>query len=161
MPPRLDAAAAMSHDRRRLRQPFDPIPEERCNMAYLKPPAFTSKIFNPIATWLHIGGSTELAIRRRRSGTTQKIPVIPVDVAGTRYVVSARGESQWVRNLRAAGRAELGGRPFTVVEVPVAESEPIIAAYRQKAGRFVAGYWKQLPDAADHPTFRFEPAERS
>jgi hypothetical protein len=129
-------------------------------MAYLKPPAFVSKIFNPIAMRFGIGGSTELAIQRRRSGTTQKIPVVPVDVDGTRYVVSARGESQWVRNLRAAGRAELGGQAFAAVEVPVAERDPIIAAYRAKAGRAVANFWKQLPDAADHPTFRLEPTQQ-
>jgi hypothetical protein len=125
-------------------------------MAYLKPPTLVSKIFNPIAMRTGIGGSTELAVQRRRSGTTQKIPVVPVDVAGSRYVVSARGESQWVRNLRAAGHVELGGQAYAAIEVPVAERDPIIAAYREKAGRAVASYWKQLPDAADHPTFRLE-----
>jgi hypothetical protein len=128
-------------------------------MAYLKPPTVLSKVINPVMMRLGIGGSTELAIQRRQSGTTQKIPVVPVDVAGSRYVVSARGESQWVRNLRAAGRAELGGQAFAAIEVPVAERDPIIAAYRDKAGRAVANFWKQLPDAADHPTFRMEPEQ--
>jgi hypothetical protein len=128
-------------------------------MAYLKPSMYVSKVFNPIAMRFRIGGSTELAVPRRRSGGTQKIPVFPIEVDGSRYVVSARGESEWVRNLRAAGRVELGGRPFTVAEVPVAESEHIIAVYREKAGRAVASFWKKLPDPADHPTFRLEPAQ--
>jgi hypothetical protein len=128
-------------------------------MAYLKPPTMVSKVFNQIVMRFGIGGSTELAIRRRRSGTTQKIPVVPVDVDGSRYVVSARGESQWVRNLRAAGEAELGGQAYAAIEVPVAERDPIIAAYREKAGRAVANFWKQLPDAADHPTFRLDPGQ--
>jgi crotonobetainyl-CoA:carnitine CoA-transferase CaiB-like acyl-CoA transferase len=126
-------------------------------MAYLKPPAFVSKVFNPLAMTLGIGGSTVLAVPRRRSGTTQKIPVIPVEHDGARYVVSTRGESEWVRNLRAAGRVELGGKPFSATEIAVAERDPVIAAYRAKAGRTVVTYWKQLPDAADHPTFRLEP----
>ena len=128
-------------------------------MAYLKPPAFVSKVFNPLAMMLGIGGSTTLAVPRRRSGTTQKIPVIPVEHGGSRYVVSTRGESQWVRNMRAAGRVELGGKPFTATEIAVAEREPIIEAYRAKAGRTVVTYFKQLPDAADHPTFRLEPLQ--
>jgi hypothetical protein len=129
-------------------------------MAYLKPPTMVSKVFNPIALLTGIGGSTELAIQRRTSGKTQKIPVVPIDFDGARYVVSARGESQWVRNLRAAGEAKLGGQAYAAVEVPVAERDPIIAAYRKKAGRAVANYWKQLPDAADHPTFRLEPNQQ-
>jgi hypothetical protein len=127
-------------------------------MAYLKPPAFTTKVFNPLAMRFGIGGSTELAVPRRRTGTTQKVPVVPVDVDGARYVVSARGESDWVRNVRAAGCLELGGRAFAATEVPVDERGPIITAYRARAGRAVAPYWKQLPDDADHPTFRLEPS---
>jgi hypothetical protein len=125
-------------------------------MAYLKPNTYISKVLNPIAMRFRLFGSTELAVPRRRSGGTQKVPVFPIEVDGSHYVVSARGESEWVRNLRAAGRVELGGRPFTVAEVPVAESEHIIDVYRKKAGRAVAGFWKKLPDPADHPTFRLE-----
>ena len=131
-------------------------------MAYLKPPAFTSKVFNPLAMKLGIGGSTTLAVRRRSSGTTQQIPVIPVELAGARYIVSTRGESQWVRNARSSGSIELrkSGRSerFTAVEIPVAERPPVLDAYRAKAGKMVGTYWNQLPDPADHPVFRLEPA---
>ena len=127
-------------------------------MAYLKPPVFTRKVFNPLAMRLRLGGSTTLAVRRRTSGTMQQIPVIPIEYDGGRYVVSARGESDWVRNLRAAGRADLGGRAFTATEVAVGERVAIIEAYRAKAGRTVAPYWKRLPDPGDHPTFRLDPA---
>jgi hypothetical protein len=130
-------------------------------MAYLKPPAVTSKLFNPLAMRLGIGGSATLSVARRTSGTTQQIPVIPVDHAGARYVVSTRGESQWVRNLRRAASVELRERGstqrFTPIEIPVAERAPILDAYRAKAGRMVDTYWKRLPDPADHPTFRLDP----
>ena len=129
-------------------------------MAYLKPPTFTKRVFNPLAMKLGIGGSAELVVRRRRSGDEQRIPVIPVDVAGTRYIVSTRGESDWVRNVRASGRAELRGKHETgsvqAVELPVEQRAPVIAAYREKAGKTVEGYWKQLPDDSDHPVFRLE-----
>ena len=47
---------------------------------------------------------------------------------------------------------------FRANEVPVAEREPILAAYRDAAGRTVTTYFKKLPDPADHPTFCLEVA---
>lgn len=132
-------------------------------MAYLKPPFFVRRVFNPIAMRFGISGARTLAVPGRRTGEMHEVPVIPVDHGGARYVVSARGEADWVRNLRAAGgRLELGSRTatetFHAVEVPAADRPPIIAAYRGVAGKSVDGYFKKLPDAGDHPTFRLEPA---
>ena len=131
-------------------------------MAYLKPPLFVRRVFNPIAMRLEIGGSRTLAVRKRRSGEIQRVPVIPLDYEGARYLVCPRGETDWVRNLRAAGgEGELCGRHsterFRAVEVPVEERPPIIAAYRAVAGRAVASLFESLPDPADHPVFRLEP----
>ena len=47
-------------------------------------------------------------MNRRRSKQPQEIPVIPVDVGGTKYVVSTRGESEWVKNLRADPNVKIG-----------------------------------------------------
>ena len=130
-------------------------------MAYLKPPTLTRKVFNPIALRLGAFGTEGLVVRRRRTGEPQRVPVIPVEVDGVPYVVSTRGESDWVRNLRAAGRCEIATRGatrgFRAVELPLEERAPIIDAYRAKAGRTVETYWKQLPDPSDHPVFRLEP----
>ena len=129
-------------------------------MAYLKPPLFTKRVFNPLAMKMGVGGSAELVVRRRTSGEEQHIPVIPVDLDGSRYVVSTRGESDWVRNVRASGRAELRGKnetgTFRATELPVEQRASVIAAYRAKAGKTVEGYWKKLPDDVDHPVFRLE-----
>jgi len=51
----------------------------------------------------------------------------------------------------------LGGKKFVAAEVPVEQRAPIIAAYRPLAGKVVEGYWRQLPDDADHPTFALTP----
>ena len=83
------------------------------------------------------GGSWTLVVRGRSTGAEQHIPVIPADVDGT-------------RRKRATER-------FRAVEVPVDERGPIIDRYRATAGRTVTTYFKRLPDAADHPTFRLEP----
>lgn len=130
-------------------------------MAYLKPPLFVRAVFNKLAIRFGAGGATTLAVPGRQSGQRQRVPVIPVEHDGARYIVSTRGEADWVRNLRVSGSVGLkdkGGslQRFTAVEVPVEERPPIIAAYRVKAGRTVEGYFKKLPDAADHPTFRLE-----
>ena len=127
-------------------------------MAYLKPPLLVRRLFNPLAMRTGIGGARTLVVPRRRTGTPQRVPVTPVEVDGATYVVSTRGESDWVRNVRAAGRVEVGGVAYRAAEVPVAEREPIIAVYKQRIGRVADAYWRQLPDAADHPTFRLEPA---
>jgi deazaflavin-dependent oxidoreductase (nitroreductase family) len=130
-------------------------------MAYLKPNAFAKNVFNPIAKKFGLSGTNELIVRRRKSGEDQSVPVIPVEYDGSRYVVSTRGESEWVRNVRAAGVLEVrnkqGSERLTATELPVAERAPIIASYREKAGRTVETYWKKLPDDADHPVFRIEP----
>lgn len=132
-------------------------------MAYLKPPWFTRTIFNRVAMRRSIGGSQRLTVAGRRSGEPRSVPVVPVDVDGRRYVVSARGETEWVRNVRSAGEVRLGGdggaaQRLLATELPAEDSAPVIAAYRAKAGRSVAGYWKKLPDSRDHPVFRLDPA---
>jgi deazaflavin-dependent oxidoreductase (nitroreductase family) len=128
-------------------------------MAYLKPPVFARRVFNPLAMRFGIGGSNTLVVAGRGTGAPQRVPVIPVEYGGDRYLVSTRGESDWVRNLRAAGgRGQLERRSrleaFAATELPVAEREPVLAAYRKLAGKTVDPYFKKLPDPADHPVFR-------
>jgi deazaflavin-dependent oxidoreductase (nitroreductase family) len=130
-------------------------------MAYLKPPGFTRRLFNPLAMRFGIGGAETLSVAGRRTGEQRAVPVIPVDHEGVRYLVSARGETEWVRNLRAAGICDLRRKgkseSFRATEVPVEERPPIIAVYRRVAGKTVTAYFNTLPDAADHPVFRIEP----
>jgi hypothetical protein len=131
-------------------------------MANRKPGFFTRRVFNPIAMRFGIGGTQVLAVRGRSSGAPRRVPVIPVEVGGARYLVSPRGETDWVRNLRAAqGAGELGPAgalaPFTGVEVPVVERAPILEAYETLAGRAVTAHFRALPDPADHPVFRIDP----
>jgi deazaflavin-dependent oxidoreductase (nitroreductase family) len=129
-------------------------------MAYVKPPFFVRKIGNKLVMRFGAGGASTLSVAGRKTGEQQDIPVIPFDHEGNRYVVSTRGESEWVRNLRVAGTCELRRKgvrqTWRAVEIPEPERAPILAAYRQAAGKTVNTYFKRLPDAADHPTFRLE-----
>jgi hypothetical protein len=130
-------------------------------MAYLKPPWFTAKVFNKIAMATGVSGTETLTVTARSSGQQQRIPVITVDVDDARHLVSTRGESQWVKNVRANPvvilDTKVGAVRFTAVEVPVADRPPVLQAYRVKAGKTVDGYFAKLPDPADHPVFRLEP----
>jgi deazaflavin-dependent oxidoreductase (nitroreductase family) len=134
-------------------------------MAYLKP-GFAQPLANKLALRLGLGGVAELTVKGRRTGKPQTIPVVPVDIDDVTYLVSARGETEWVRNLRASGRCELRqrGQPpkhYAAEELAAEERDRIIEAYRTKAGRSVAGFWRKLPDPVDHPTFRLTPADAS
>ena len=130
-------------------------------MAYLKPPWFVVRVFNKFAMATGISGSETLTVTGRSSGAQQQIPVISVDVDSAKYLVSTRGESQWVKNLRADPVVTLKTRTsvarFSASEIPVEQRPPILAAYRIRAGKQVDGYFAKLPDPADHPVFRLAP----
>ena len=129
---------------------------------YRKPDAFTLKVLQPVLASL--GFAPTLTVRGRSSGRRYTFPVLPLDYQGKRYVVAPRGNTQWARNLRAVGEAELkNGRqrtPMRATEIPPGERAPIVDAYvRQygkKYGGFVAREFAAMPDAAHHPVFLLE-----
>jgi deazaflavin-dependent oxidoreductase (nitroreductase family) len=126
---------------------------------YLRPNRF-GKVANAIA--IRLGLATSLTIRGRTSGQPREVAVAPIELDGQRYLIGARGETDWVRNLRAAGEGELrkGGKRehFRATELTGEEQQQIARAYRDQLGKQVAGYFEKLPDPADHPVFRIEPA---
>jgi deazaflavin-dependent oxidoreductase (nitroreductase family) len=126
---------------------------------YLAPDFFTQKIANPIVRAL--GFASTLTVKGRKSGAPHKVPVNVLSYEGARYLVAPRGDTQWVRNLRAAGEGEVSRRGkherVRATEVPDAAKPPVIAAYLAKWGSQVKSQFKELPDAADHPVFKLEP----
>lgn len=116
---------------------------------YKQPPWLLARIINPTINVLverigiSVGGVEILAVRGRSSGEIRKVPVNPLPYEGKWYLFSPRGDSAWVRNLRAAGEGELakGGRVrrFQVVaELSDAEKPPVIRAYMQRWGKQVS-----------------------
>ncbi|HYL08884.1 MAG TPA: nitroreductase family deazaflavin-dependent oxidoreductase [Candidatus Udaeobacter sp.] len=74
-------------------------------------PAFVG-VFNPLASRLLkigplLGPNALITVRGRKSGQPRTTPVALVDVDGRRWVIGTFGETNWVRNLRAAGAATL------------------------------------------------------
>jgi len=129
-------------------------------VAYLKPQAFTRHVVNPLVSRLQTGGVATLTVPGRRTGRARMVPVIPVEVGGIWYLVSPYGESDWVRNLRAAGKATLARKSkvetFQASEIAVPGRAAIIAVYRKVCGRAVDPCFTKLPDPSDHPVFRVD-----
>src|SRR6187397_3325589 len=93
---------------------------------YQRPGLFTKNVFNPIVAGLtragvSLVGSRVLEVRGRKSGEWRRTPVNPLEFEGERFLVAPRGETQWVRNLRASneGRLRKGLRTeeFTATEL--------------------------------------------
>lgn len=85
---------------------------------------------------LSVYGSRVLAVRGRKSGEWRTVPVNLLVHDGERYLVAPRGETEWVRNIRAAGGGELRlGRQreaIRVTELADSAKPPILRAYMQK-----------------------------
>ncbi|MEU0005826.1 nitroreductase family deazaflavin-dependent oxidoreductase [Streptomyces sp. NPDC006314] len=139
---------------------------------YLKASPLTVRV-NSMIGWLarhglSLAGAAEMSVPGRKSGKMQRVPVNPHIYGGGQYLVSARGHSQWVRNMRAAGGGELRigrkVRTFTAVELPDAEKLPVLRTYLEKWGwevnQYFDGVTAESSDeeivacAGDHPVFR-------
>src|SRR5215831_13663750 len=74
-----------------------------------------------------------LEVRGRKSGRTISLPVDPLDLDGQRYLVCARGDSNWVRNARTAGEIVLihsmRRRRYALREIPPELRPPVLKAY--------------------------------
>lgn len=78
-------------------------------------PGLNARIFNEAIRHLaemgvSIAGSTALRVRGRSTGRTRGVVVNLLSVDGRQYLVSPRGNTQWARNVRAAGAVEMGPR---------------------------------------------------
>jgi deazaflavin-dependent oxidoreductase (nitroreductase family) len=144
---------------------------------YIKPKAATSFFNETVARLTRMGvsvyGSRILYVRGRKSGEWRTTPVNPLSLAdGARYLVAPRGNTQWVRNLRAVGTGELHiGRkvePFAATEVADDDKPAILRAYLKRwkfeVGVFFDGVDAKASEeklreiAPGYPIFRIEPA---
>ncbi len=146
------------------------------DVQFQRPGWFTRSVTNGIVTGLtrtgvSVAGVRVLEVPGRNSGQPRRTPVNLLTVDGERYLVAPRGETQWVRNLRAGGRGRLllgkRGESFTATEVPDGERTPFLRAYLKRwrfaVGRFFDGVGPDSPEeefrriARDHPVFRITP----
>jgi deazaflavin-dependent oxidoreductase (nitroreductase family) len=146
--------------------------------AHYRPPGWlTRNVFNRFVAFVtrhgvSVLGSRVLAVRGRSSGEWRTTPVNLLELDGRRYLVSARGEGQWVRNLRAAGAGELrvGNKTetFQARELGDQEKVPVLRAYLRRWKVEVGVFFEGVgPDSTDdqlqaiaprHPAFEVLPA---
>jgi deazaflavin-dependent oxidoreductase (nitroreductase family) len=77
-----------------------------------RPPSLVERIFNKVygfAVGLGLGSSYNylLQVRGRKSGKIFSTPIDLLELGGKRFLVAARGRTQWVRNAEAAGEITL------------------------------------------------------
>jgi len=111
-----------------------------------------------------------LEVRGRKSGRTIALPVDPLDLKGRRYLVCARGNSNWVRNARVAGEIvlvrALRRRRYAVRELPPTARPPILKAYLEQFAGEVQRFFPVPKDSAveafndlavRYPVFELQP----
>jgi deazaflavin-dependent oxidoreductase (nitroreductase family) len=115
-----------------------------------------------------------LRVRGRRSGRSYDVPVRIATWNDQRCVLSMLGEAQWVRNLRAAGEAQLlVGRqvePVVAREIQAEEKAAFLTWYCQHPAYRLRARYALRADTANltpaevdrlarqYPVFRLEPA---
>jgi deazaflavin-dependent oxidoreductase (nitroreductase family) len=133
----------------------------------------TGRLFNEtVAALTRLGisiwGSRVLSVRGRKSGEWRSTPVNPLTYEGQRYLVSPRGHTQWVRNLRVAGGGELrvGRRveTFTATELADEQKPELLREYLRRwkfeVGMFFDGVGPDAPEeklleiAPGYPVFQ-------
>lgn len=144
---------------------------------YQAPGWFTRNVFNrSVAVLTRMGisvlGSRVLEVRGRTSGQPRRTPVNLLSYEGQEYLVSPRGEGQWVRNVRAdEGRLTLllGRKRDERVATELADADkiPLLRAYlrrwKAEVGVFFGGVDADSSDedlariAPKHPVFVLSP----
>jgi deazaflavin-dependent oxidoreductase (nitroreductase family) len=149
---------------------------EAMTQRFQEPGWFTKNVFNRLVAALtklgiSVAGSRVLEVRGRKSGEWRRTPVNLLTYDGGRYLVSPRGHTQWVRNMRVSGKGKLvvGRRTeeFSATEVGDDEKPALLRAYLEKwkweVGAFFGGVGPESSDdelrriAPDHPAFRISP----
>lgn len=122
---------------------FKPVDYAR-RARYRRPPSAYLRVsgrLGPLATTLGLSPRdvVTLEVPGRQSGVIRRTTMVRVACAGDHYVVALAGESEWVRNVRAAGgRVVIGRRErhaATLLEVPAQARAPVIRAYLLRWGR--------------------------
>ena|SRR5437870_5759877 len=104
-----------------------------------------------LALGISLNGTTLITVPGRKTGRPHSTPITMVEVDGKRYLQSPFGNVDWVRNLRAAGKATLswGRRHETVVatELSPEQAAPIIKSMLVKAPKMIRDYFDVNPES--------------
>lgn len=148
-----------------MTRPFRTTNTMRIGTALLKALLRVGALLGPLAL---------LTVRGRKSGKVIATPVALIQHGNERWLVAAFGDVNWVRNLRAAGQAQLTrglrAEVIGVVELEAHEAAPILQEFLRRFHRvpFMRPYFDVTPtsaltdferEAAHHPVFRIVRAD--
>jgi len=132
-----------------------------------EPGWFTKNVFNRVVAALtrlgiSVAGSRVLEVRGRKSAEWRRTPVNLLSFKGERYLVAPRGNTQWVRNLRASGEGRLvvGSRAerFTASEVSDEAKPDLLRAYLKRWKWEVGAFFEGVgPDSSEEELHRIAP----
>ena len=131
-------------------------------------PNRAARAANTIIRWLaelgiSIAGTRALRVRGRKTGKPRAVVINLLTVDGVDYLVSPRGNTQWARNVRAAGVVEVGPRwrrqSARVSELEDAAKPELLRRYLARWYWQVKGYVAGLtPDSTDEQLLAGAPA---
>jgi hypothetical protein len=135
------------------------IPEETDMTTRYDEPNRVARAANEVFRWLaeagvSVAGTHALRVRGRKTGTLRGVVINLMTVDGRDFVVSPRGNTQWVRNARAAGEVEIGprwrGRQVRISEVADEAKPRLLKLYLDRWYWEVKGHVGGLaPDSTD------------
>jgi deazaflavin-dependent oxidoreductase (nitroreductase family) len=101
---------------------------------------------------LKIGSNALLTVPGRKSGEPRTATVTILERDGQRWLQSPFGDVNWVRNLRAAGRATLtrGGRTEEIVAIELSpdEAAPVFRWALAAVPGPIRGYYNATPESS-------------
>lgn len=122
-------------------------------------PDRTTRAANTLIRWLaelgiSIAGTRALQVRGRKTGKARSVVINVLRVDEVDYLVSPRGNTQWVRNVRAAGVVGVGPRwhrrQLRANEVADSAKPDLLKRYLDKWYWEVKGHIAGLtPDSGD------------
>jgi deazaflavin-dependent oxidoreductase (nitroreductase family) len=122
-------------------------------------PNGAARAANALIRWLaelgiSIAGTRALRVRGRKTGKSRGVVVNVLTVDDVDYLVSPRGATQWVRNVRAAGVVDVGPRwhrrQLRITEVADSAKPDLLRRYLDRWYWEVKGHIAGLtPDSND------------
>jgi deazaflavin-dependent oxidoreductase (nitroreductase family) len=117
---------------------------------------------NTVIRWLaesgiSIAGTRALRVRGRKTGKPRTVVINLLTIDGVDYLVSPRGNTQWARNVRAAGDVEMGPRwrrqRVVATEVDDAAKPEVLKRYLERWYWQVKGYVAGLTPESTNEQF--------
>ena len=118
---------------------------------------------NAVIRWLaelgvSIAGTPALRVRGRKTGELRAVVINLLTIDGADYLVSPRGNTQWARNVRAAGVVDMGPRwrrrSVQATEVEDAAKPELLKRYLDRWYWQVKGYVAGLTPESSAEQFR-------